>query len=194
MTSIGITGGIGSGKSVVSMLMKVMGIPVYEADAESKKLLNTSAELREALKDAFGENLYEGTQINRPLFAAIIFNDPAKLQLANSLIHPQVRKNFAAWLDARKAEGHSIAAAEVAILFESGFRQFVDKSILVYAPLECRLERAMKRDSTSREQITARIKNQLPDEEKMPLADFVIYNDGTRSVVGQVEEILRELI
>ncbi|OJU48187.1 MAG: dephospho-CoA kinase [Bacteroidales bacterium 45-6] len=186
----GITGGIGSGKSVVSRLMETMDIPVYVADVESKSLLDTSAQLKSALTEAFGSNLYEKGFIDRKLFASIIFNDPEKLQLANKIIHPFVKQHFFDWVEKQRNAGKKTVATEAAILYESGFDQFVDKVILVYAPLETRIHRTMLRDNASREQVEARIKSQMQDEDKIKKANFVILNDGTKSIIHQIEVIL----
>ncbi len=190
MKIFGITGGIGSGKSVVSRLMETMDIPVYVADVESKSLLDTSAQLKSALTEAFGSNLYEKGFIDRKLFASIIFNDPEKLQLANKIIHPFVKQHFFDWVEKQRNAGKKTVATEAAILYESGFDQFVDKVILVYAPLETRIHRTMLRDNASREQVEARIKSQMQDEDKIKKANFVILNDGTKSIIHQIEVIL----
>lgn len=192
MLTFGITGGIGSGKSVVSKLMDILGVPVYISDIESKKLLNQSEEVRESLIKAFGDRIYHGTQIDRALFASIIFNDRHKLAEANSIIHPYVKKHFFEWLSKHQSDGKDLVATESAILFESGFNGHVDKVILVYAPLECRIARVVSRDNATREETLARMQNQMADEEKLELSDYVILNDDSISVIEQLRLILQK--
>ncbi len=192
MKIYGITGGIGSGKSVVSRLMETMGVPVYVADIESKSLLDTSDELKSSLIEAFGSDMYKDGFIDRKLFASIIFNDTEKLDRANKIIHPFVKIHFFDWVEKQHKAGKTIVATEAAILYESGFDQFVDQVILVYAPLETRIKRTMARDSATREQVVARINNQMPDEDKIKKADFVVLNDNTKSIIFQIEAILKQ--
>ncbi|MBP1616433.1 MAG: dephospho-CoA kinase [Bacteroidetes bacterium] len=192
MKIYGITGGIGSGKSVVSRLMETMDIPVYMADIESKSLLNTSDRLKASLIEAFGSNVYKDGFIDRKLFASIIFNDPEKLQEANRIIHPFVKQHFFDWIERQQKAGKNVAATEAAILYESGFDKFVDKVILVYASLETRIKRTVIRDNISREEVIARINNQMPDEQKIKKADFVVLNDGTKSIIHQIEAIIKQ--
>lgn len=192
MIKIGITGGIGSGKSTVSQIFSVLGIPVYIADKESKRLTNTSPIIKEKLIDLFGEILYPNNELNKALLASHIFNDRQKLEQVNNIIHPEVEKDFRQWADVQK-EIYPIIAKEAAILFESGFNRFVDKVIMVYTPLEMRIERTMVRDKITREKVLERIANQMPDEEKVKLADFVILNDGSSSLIQQTLNILKRL-
>lgn len=192
MIVFGITGGIGSGKSVVSRLMQMIDIPVYIADERSKQLLDTSDELKQKLTDAFGNQLYRNGKIDKALFASIIFSDKEKLQLANNLIHPEVQKDFMHWLDSHRRKKTAIAATESAILFESGFNRFVDKVILVYTPREIRIQRAMARDQASMKQIEARLNAQQSDEDKIRLADIIITNDGSHSLISQVNALINK--
>ncbi|GAB6012483.1 dephospho-CoA kinase [Viscerimonas tarda] len=191
MLKLGITGGIGSGKSVVSRILSLMGIPVYIADDESKKLTATSAVIKKGLIEAFGEQLYEGNTLNKALLASCIFSDKQKLQTANSIIHPEVAKHYGEWLNAHNR--FPIIAHESAILFESGWNSMMDKIVTIYTPPDIRIQRATERDNTTRESIQERINNQMPDEEKAKLSDYVIYNDGSVSLIGQVGELLGEL-
>ncbi|NDW18904.1 dephospho-CoA kinase [Dysgonomonas sp. 216] len=191
MIKLGITGGIGSGKSTVSKILTLMGIPVYMADTESKKLTATSPIIKDELIKEFGEEIYEGNKLDKSLLASYIFTSEEKRQRVNEIIHPEVAKDFALWME--KRENCSVIGNEAAILFESGFNKFVDKTIMVYCPLETRISRAMQRDRTSRGKVMDRIDSQMPDEEKMKLADFVIYNDGTESVIAQTLQILNQL-
>lgn len=194
MKVLGITGGIGSGKSVVSRLMEVMGIPVYVADIESKSLLDSCDELKFSLTEAFGSQIYKNGCIDRRVFASIIFGDAEKLDKANSIIHPFVRQHFFDWVQKQQEAGKNLVATEAAILYESGFDQFVDKVILVYAPQQTRIARVARRDNVTRDEVMARIRNQMPDEDKIQKADFVVCNDGTQSVICQIETVVAEVM
>ncbi|MDH6354214.1 dephospho-CoA kinase [Dysgonomonas sp. PH5-45] len=191
MKIIGITGGIGSGKSTISELLKLMGIPVYIADTESKRLTNTSPVIKEKLTALFGEDLYPDGKLNKPKLASIIFTDKDKLEQVNKIIHPEVRNDFLRWVD--RHNHYPIVAQEAAILFESGLNELMDKVIVVYAPLETRIERIMLRDDAPRTKILERINSQMSDEEKMKLADFVIYNTEKESLIKQTIAILDAL-
>lgn len=192
MIRLGITGGIGSGKSIISTLLKVYGIPVYISDIESKILTESSPIIKEKLIHAFGKELYEGGQLNKALFASYIFNDKNKLTLANSIIHPEVNKHYNEWCEIQSAH-HNLIALESAILYESNIVQFTDKVLVVYAPLEDRIEKTMRRDNSTREKVLERINNQESDEEKIKKADFVIYNDEKLSLIKQIEFLLQSL-
>ncbi|SBV92732.1 dephospho-CoA kinase [uncultured Dysgonomonas sp.] len=191
MIKLGITGGIGSGKSTVSEIFSLCNVPVYIADTESKRLVATSPVIKEKLINIYGEELFEGGVLNKALLASHIFNDKAKLEQVNAIIHPEVEKDFKEWV---VNHAHSrVIAHEAAILFESGFNKLMDKIVMVYTPLEIRLERTMKRDHTTREKVLERIHNQMPDEEKAKLSDFVIVNDGAHSLIEQVLDILKQV-
>lgn len=194
MIVFGITGGIGSGKSVVSRLAEMMGILVYYADDESKQLLNSSQALKDALCEAFGSKLYINGQIDKKLFASIIFTDSKKLQQANEIIHPFVKNHFLSWIEEQRQAGKKIVAAEAAILYESGFNKFVDKVILVCAPVELRIQRAVARDKAYEAEITARIKHQKSDNEKIELADYIVTNDNKASLISQVRQIFDPIL
>jgi dephospho-CoA kinase len=191
MIKIGITGNIGSGKSVVCELLKIHGIPVYNADKEAKRLNDFSPTIREKLIRHFGKEIYVGNKLDKNKFAQLIFNDPEKLSLANSIIHPEVAKDFAAWVASKN--NYPIVALEAAVLFEGNFHHYVDKTITVYAPLELRIARASQRDNVPIEKIKEREKNQIPDEEKLKMADFIIYNDEKHALIPQVSNLLKQL-
>lgn len=191
MLTLGITGGIGSGKSIISQLLRLMGVPVYISDEESKKLLATSPVLKEKLTQSFGEEIYKGGVLNKALFASYIFNDKEKLKLANSIIHPEVRNYFFKWLEQYK--DCPVVANEAAILYESGLNLLLDKVVMIYAPVDVRVERVVRREGISRDKVMERINNQLSDEEKLHKADFVIYNDGSQSLILQTLNLLEKL-
>ena len=191
MIKLGITGGIGSGKSTVSQIFSISGVPVYIADIESKRLVATSPTIRKKLINLFGEELYSGGVLNKPLLASHIFNDKKKLEIVNAIIHPEVERDFIEWV--KKHAQCDIVAHEAAILFESGFNRMMDKVLMVYTPLDIRIERTMLRDNLTKEKVMERIQNQMSDEEKAKLSDFVIVNDNTKSLIEQVTNIIQEL-
>ena len=190
MIKIGITGGIGSGKSVVASLFQLLGVPVYIADEESKRLTNQSMTIRRQLIAHYGEAIYTAEGLNKPLLAAKIFQDPAQRRIVNGIIHPEVKHHFEAWAAQQETP---LCAIESAILFESGFDQVVDTHLMVYAPKALRIERATTRDAASREAIQQRIESQMADEEKRKLADHLIYNDNQQPLIPQVTALIARL-
>jgi dephospho-CoA kinase len=188
---IGITGGIGSGKSTVSALLEVMGIPVYIADTASKQLTLSHPAIRKALIALLGEEVYAGNTLNKPLLANYIFSDPEHLRTVNSIIHPRVRTDFERW--SAEHASSPIIGMEAAILFEAGFQDSVDVTLMVYAPEAIRLDRVMKRDAASRQAVKQRMQSQMSDEEKRTLADYTLLNDGTTPLIPQVLEVLSSL-
>ncbi|MDR0394492.1 MAG: dephospho-CoA kinase [Tannerella sp.] len=188
MITIGITGGIGSGKSFVSSLFGMNKIPVYTADTESKRLADTSPVIRRKLTGLLGEDIYVDDRLDRKRLASIIFFDEQILRKVNRIIHPVVRKDFRMWVERQK--GH-LCAIESAILFESGFDKAVDVVLLVYAPVELRLTRAMKRDDATEVDIMKRMNRQLPEELKREKSDYVIINDDAQALIPQVGRFLR---
>lgn len=188
MIKIGITGGIGSGKSVVATLLRLYGIPVYIADEESKRLTNSSPVIRRALVDLVGEAVYDADgKLDKPRLANFIFGQPEHLARVNAIIHPEVNRDFLDWSERQEK---AFCAIESAILFESGFDRIVDVKLMVLAPLEIRLERAIARDHALREALERRIKSQMADEEKASRSDFVIHNDGRQALIPQVENFI----
>lgn len=190
MIKIGITGGIGSGKSVVAALLELSGIPVYIADTESKLLTATSPVIREKLVALFGEELYTADGLDKKRLASHIFGNPERLGQVNAIIHPEVNRHFLAWAERQNAP---VCAIESAILFESGFNRVVDTTLMVYAPMEIRIRRALERDAVSREEIIRRIESQLPDEVKKEKSDYVIFNDGEKALLPQITAFLAGL-
>ncbi|NJI74426.1 dephospho-CoA kinase [Sphingobacterium kitahiroshimense] len=180
---VGIAGGIGSGKTIICHVFKVLGIPVYNADLEAKLIMNKSDQVRLAVMQEFGDEAYSNGLLNRAFLAAQVFNDAAKLAQLNRIVHPAVIQAAEDWADAQTAP---YSLKEASILFESGSYKKVDYSILVTAPIEIRIARVMERDQVTREQVLARMNNQMSDEEKTKLADFVIINDGITPIIPQV--------
>lgn len=191
MVKIGITGGIGSGKSIVSTLFELHGIPVYNADKETKKLNNTSPIIKQQLMEHFGEDLYLENVLDKEKFANIIFNDPEKLKLANSIIHPEVLKHFTHWCT--QHSNHSIVALEAAILFESNFDKYLDKVVTIYSPQNLRVDRVSARDNVSAEMVENRIKHQMPEKTKMGMSEYVIVNDYENSLIEQVYNLIEDI-
>lgn len=190
MITIGITGGIGSGKSIVSTLMELSGIPVYIADEESKRLTQKSPAIRKGLTDLFGETIYTPNGLDKKKLAGFIFNDPEILQKVNNIIHPEVFKDFISWTE---LQHKNICALESAILFESGFNKFTDITLLVYAPEKIRIQRAMDRDHASMDEVKTRVNNQLSDDIKKEKANYIIYNDGVRALIPQVKAFIEKV-
>ena len=190
MISIAITGGIGSGKSYVSALLQKQGIPIYNADDEAKRLMLGDEGIREGLMGLLGNEVYTGGNLNKPLLASYLFADAENAARINSIVHPRVRADFSQWLLSH--ENEEIVGLECAILYESGFDDMTDFVVMVYAPESLRIERAMKRDGATRQQVKARIDAQMSDEEKCEKAHFIIYNDGSDSLDEQLTELIKQ--
>lgn len=191
MLRVGLTGGIGSGKTTVARVFQVLGVPVYDADKASKKLMNEDAQMKMDLISAFGEETYKEGVLDRKYLAETVFNDPEKLVLLNSIVHPATLHHASEWM--KKQEAPYIIK-EAALIFESGSNKDLDYVIGVYSPLELRISRTMARDSISREQVFSRIQNQMNEESKMALCDFIIQNDPDHSIVEQVLELHHQLL
>ena len=189
---IGITGGIGSGKSVVSHLLEIMGIPVYISDIESKRLTLEDEKIRKELNNLLGNDIYKAGQLNKTLLASYIFGNQNHAEQVNQIIHPCVKDDFRRW-SLEKNNNCPFVAIESAILIEAGFSDEVDVIIMVYAPLELRLQRAMKRDNSSEELIRKRIQSQMDDEKKAKCAHYVVYNDDVTPLIPQIQTILDRL-
>lgn len=193
MLRVGITGGIGSGKSTVAGIFGVIGIPVTFADAEAKRLMNEDPGLREAIRLHFGEEAYHNDHLDRKYLAAQVFNDPARLRLLNSLVHPVTIREGRQWMQQQSAR-HPYAIREAALLFESASARELDFIIGVYAPPALRIHRAMQRDNVTREEVLRRMNNQIDEEIKMRLCDAVIRNDESNPVIPQVVALHRRLL
>lgn len=190
MYKVGITGGIGSGKSKVAELLSDRGVAIYNSDLRAKELMNSNAALREALIAAFGAECYTLEGLNRAWLAQRVFNNEAELAKLNAIVHPAVMQDFTAWAEAE--EGNYVVL-ESAILLEAGLESYVDVVVAVMAPKELRLERAMLRDGASREQIEERMRNQMSDEERTDRAKYAIVNIDLEELEEDVEQLHRRL-
>lgn len=196
MIRIGLTGGIGSGKSVVAQIFAAMGIPTYDCDARAKSLYNSDAELRREMIALFGEGIYqaESGEIDRARLANLIFGNAERMQAVTRLVHPAVRRDIDRWLEEQRYWGKELVAIESAILLDSeGLRAKVDVVVAVTAPEELRLARAMARDKSSEEAIRQRMRAQRPEAELGRLADYSINNDSKTALLPQLEALITEL-
>ncbi|MBN8689145.1 MAG: dephospho-CoA kinase [Chitinophagales bacterium] len=194
MIRVGLTGGIGSGKSTVARILETLGIPVYYADDAAKQIMNTDEGLKREIRKHFGEASYINGQLDRKYMAGIVFKNAEKLELLNSLIHPVTIRHSEEWFSRQKAP---YAVREAALLFESGASARLDFIIGVYAPQALRIQRVIKRDGLTVEEIKSRMSRQINEEMKMKLCDAVIRNDEQELVIPQVLEVderLRGLI
>lgn len=188
MKIIGLTGGIGSGKSTVAQVFEVLGVPVFSADAAGRTVLDTDAAARKEVIALLGSAAYNGPEANRKFIAEKVFGDEQLLASLNAIIHPAVRRAFDVWYE-RSSKTHSYCIREAAILFESGAHADCDKVICVVADAEVRIHRVINRDQSRRAEVEARMAQQMPQDEKAAKSDFVIENNGSRSVIQQVLEV-----
>jgi dephospho-CoA kinase len=187
MLRIGITGGIGSGKTTVCAIFSTLGIPIYNSDERAKRIMVENLSVVNKLKAQFGSTIYfEDGSINRVLLSQIVFNDKEQLTKLNEIVHPAVFEDMIKWY--AENQNHKYVLQEAAIMYESGSYKMLDKMILVYADQEIRIERVMKRDKVDRIAVLARMDKQMPESEKLKLADFVIYNNG-ESLIDQVMKL-----
>lgn len=191
MLKVGITGGIGSGKSTVCQVFKTLGIPIFFADSAAKYLMNNDPALISSIKELFGEDIYTNGSIDRPKLSSIVFSKPELLQKLNAIVHPATIAYGKEWMEMQQAP---YVLKEAAIFFESGTYKDMDVMIGVYAPLELRIRRAMQRDNASREKIEARVAQQMDEDEKMAKCNYVIYNDDVHAVIPQVEQLHEQLL
>ncbi len=194
MLRIGLTGGIGSGKTTVAGIFQVLGIPVSYADEEAKALMNEDAAVKEQVIRHFGPEAYAEGHLNRPWLSAQVFTDPHKLELLNSIVHPATLEAAEKWMERQAASGAPYAIKEAALIFESRAGQMLDLVIGVDAPATIRIHRTIKRDGISREEVLRRMRNQIDADLKMRLCDFVIRNDGQEAVLPQVLELHERLL
>ena len=187
---VGVTGGIGSGKSYVCELFRRKGFPVYVCDDEAKRLMVEDAVLVDRLTALIGEDAYLDGQLNKKAVAAFLFADADHARQVNAIVHPRVKDDFLQWVDRQSS---SVVFMESAILFESGFDGLVDATLMVYAPLTVRVDRMMRRDGITEEMAMARVKAQMGDEEKIRKSDLLVINDGESDLDTQLDEIIRFL-
>ena len=193
MLNVGITGGIGSGKTTVCRFFEFLDIPVYYADKRAKELMVEDVDLIQRIKSVFGEESYfNNGDLNKNFLAEKVFHNEDKLKMLNSLVHPAVWKDSGRWMQTHADVEYTLY--EAAVLFESGSYKMFDKTITVYAPEALRINRVIQRDNVSSEDVKARIGNQMDEERKIELADYVIYNDLAHSLVSQVLKLHGELI
>jgi dephospho-CoA kinase len=191
MKIVGLTGGIGSGKSAVLSVFSSQGVPCYQSDSSAKKLMHQDPELINQIKALFGDDLYEGEKLNRGKLAEVVFADKSKLESLNAIVHPRVKEDFQLFLSQQNAD---YVIKEAAILFETGGAEDCDVTILVTAPEDLRIERVMKREKSKVEHIKSRMRHQWSDEKKIPMADYVINNIDWDKTLKKVEEIHQKLV
>ena len=193
MLTVGLTGGIGSGKSTVAKIFKSLDAPVYFADDRAKELMNSNKYLVESIKTEFGNSVYNSSgELQRDKLAKVVFRDETKLAKLNALVHPEVLKDAQRWMAVHNA--HAYILKEAALLFEAGTAKDLDFMITVTAPDELRIQRVISRDSCTKQQVIDRMTKQIDQEEKARLSDFIIINDGKKSLINQVNRIHETLM
>ena len=190
MLKIGLTGGIGSGKSTIAKVFSTLGIPIYDADSAAKRLMQTNPEIKQQLITHFGADTYINDQLNKPYLSNLVFTDPEKLALLNTITHPITIQDSINWFNAQNAP---YAIKEAALIFESNSHTHLDYVIGVWAPKELRVKRTLARGGISEQQIIERMERQMDEEKKMQLCDFVITNDETKSVLQQVHTLHQQI-
>ena len=197
MIRVGLTGGIGSGKTTVAKIFELLGVPVYYADDAAKRIMSEDEHLKSAIKRQFGEAAYKNGELDRSFLSSKVFNDPYQLEILNSLVHPATIRYAANWMNQRLTEsGGRIAYTlkEAALIFESGSAEQLDYVIGVSAPLELRIKRTMERNNTSYDEVIKRMNNQVDEKIKMKLCDFIIHNDEQQLLIPQVIERHEKLL
>lgn len=191
MIIVGLTGGIGSGKTTVAKMFAELGVPVYNSDTEAKRLMQSSKNVKKEIIELFGKRAYERKKLNRTYISDQVFNDSGLLKKLNGIVHPAVRKHFLSWV--KKQDGPYVIQ-EAAVIFENNSQSRYDRIILVTSPQDVRIQRVIKRDGSSKEKISDRIKNQWDDSEKRVLSDFVIENVDFEKTRLRVKEIHGRLL
>ncbi len=188
---VGLTGGIGSGKSTIATVFQSLGVPIFNSDIEAKKIINNDAEVRDSIVVELG-NVYQDGVLDKVKLAEIVFNDSKALDKLNKIVHPKVAECFEEWL--KENIDAPIVVKEAAILIESGAYKHTDKVVLVTAPKKIRIQRVVNRDKVSKEKVKERMRAQLSDDDKLSYADFVIINDDNQLVILQVVELYKKLV
>jgi dephospho-CoA kinase len=188
---IGLTGGIGSGKSTVAKIFEALGIPVYYADDAARRLMNEDEDLKKSIIKHFGKESYTNDQLNRPYIASLVFNNKEKLELLNALTHPVTIRDANAWM---QQQDSPYAIKEAALIFESGSAEHLDHVIGVYTPAPLRIQRIMQRDNTTREEVLQRMNRQMDEDIKMKLCDSIIINDEQQLLIPQVLQLHEKLL
>ncbi|WP_317129246.1 dephospho-CoA kinase [Maribacter algarum] len=188
---VGLTGGIGSGKTTVANFFKELGVPIYNSDKEARKLMRTSKKVKNAIIELLGEEAFTGKKLNKTLISDKIFNNKKLLQKLNSIVHPAVRAHFVKW---EKKQDAPYVIQETALIFENKSQDFYDKIILVVALEAQRIQRVSERDGISEEQVQNRLMNQLEDVEKIPFADYVIENTNLSKTKKEVNRVNKALL
>ena len=193
MIKLGITGGIGSGKSFVSRLLAGRGVPVFDCDSQAKCLTVVDAGIRSELIALLGPEVYIGEKINKLVLADYLFASEENAKRINAIIHPRVRSAFREWTMKHEEEGVQLVVMESAILFESGFHTEVDRVLMIHAPLDVRCQRVIERDHATIDQVRKRIASQDSDEVKCSRADYILENDGIKPLQGQLDKLFLQL-
>jgi dephospho-CoA kinase len=191
MFQVGLTGGIGSGKTLVCNILEKLGIPVYDADSQARRIMDEDSRLRKEIVELFGEEAYLDGRLNRRYLAGRVFGDQQMLKKLNKLVHPAVRKDYSRWVEHQSAP---YVVEEAAILFESGADRFMNMTVLVYAPVDLRISRVMKRDRVEEGKVLERMRHQMDEEEKRKRADKVIINDEKELLLPQIIAIHHEIL
>lgn len=186
MKRIGLTGGIGSGKSIIAKIFGTLDVPIYDSDKAAKELIHTNSQIKTSIVNLFGKEAYQNDIYNREFIARVVFKDADKLKVLNSIVHPVVREHFKKWSEVQKGKGKSYCIKEAAILFESGAAKDLDAVIAVVAPADVRLKRVVKRDSLEAKQVEQRMSNQLSTKELIEKSDYVIHNGDQDMIIPQI--------
>lgn len=188
MLKVGVTGGIGSGKSTVCNILRNLGVPIFTSDLEARKLLNTDEQIKEQIKTTFDVDMYTSAgTLDRERMSKCVFNNVEELEKLNNIVHPRVNEVFELW--AKKHERRPYVVKEAAILFETGNHKKMDKVVTVFCPKKIRIQRIIERDQVTKEQVEKRMIFQFTDEERNTLADFIVLNDGVEDLLPQVMEL-----
>jgi dephospho-CoA kinase len=190
MVRVGLTGGIGSGKSTVAQIFEVLGIPVYYADIAAKRLMNEDPQVRSAIATIFGKQAYVNNILDRKYISSIVFSDPARLALLNSIVHPATKKDGEAWMQQQTSP---YAIHEAALIFEAKVSERLDQVVGVSSPIELRIKRAMERDKVSSDEVLKRMEQQLDEDLKMSKCDFILVNDEQQLLIPQVLDLHEKL-